>query len=197
MLFGISKGSTGMIGRMATMVSSSGLTRTVSFQPSSVGSGGMMMLSQVTRLSTCTSYRWKWIGCVSTPLWVNFQICVPSVRRRPIGVTSDVVLRQVGGVDELRRRVHERVQDDVLRSRRGRDGLDADVARHPAVLVEGRRVHLVVDRLGLDRDAELLAQQGVELEGVAALLIDPGEPVAVGAAAAGALQSLLEAKLVP
>ena len=68
------------------MVSSSGLTRTVSFQPSSLASGGMMMLSQVTRLSTCTSYRWKWIGCVSTPLWVIFQIWVPSAAR-PIGVT--------------------------------------------------------------------------------------------------------------
>ena len=37
------------------MVSSSGLTRTVSFQPSSLASGGMMMLSHVTRLITCTS----------------------------------------------------------------------------------------------------------------------------------------------
>ena len=55
MLFGTSNGSVGTIGRRATIVSSSGLTRTVSFQPSSVGSGGMMMLSQVTRLSTWTS----------------------------------------------------------------------------------------------------------------------------------------------
>jgi hypothetical protein len=36
------------------------------------------MLSQVTRFSTCTSNAWKWMGCVSTPLWVIFQICVPS-----------------------------------------------------------------------------------------------------------------------
>ena len=36
-LLGRSKGKVGMIGRMATIVSSSGLTRTVSFQPSSVG----------------------------------------------------------------------------------------------------------------------------------------------------------------
>ena len=54
-LSGTPNGSVGTIGRSATMVSSSGLTRTVSFQPSSVGSGGMMMLSQVTRLITCTS----------------------------------------------------------------------------------------------------------------------------------------------
>ena len=37
------------------MVSSSGLIRTVSFQPSSFASGGMTMLSHVTRLSTWTS----------------------------------------------------------------------------------------------------------------------------------------------
>ena len=52
---GTSKGTFGMIGRSATIVSSSGAIRTVSFQPSSFGSGGMMMLSHVTRLSTCTS----------------------------------------------------------------------------------------------------------------------------------------------
>ncbi len=76
---GTSKGTCGMIGRSATMVSSSGLIRTVSFQPFSFASFGMMMLSHVTRLSTWTSYRWKWIGWVSTPLWVTRQICVPSV----------------------------------------------------------------------------------------------------------------------
>ena len=55
MLSGTANGRVGTIGRRATIVSSSGLTRTVSFQPSSVGSGGMMMLSQVTRLRICTS----------------------------------------------------------------------------------------------------------------------------------------------
>jgi len=55
MLFGISNGSFGITGRRATMVSSSGLTRTVSFHPSSLASGGMMMLSHVTRLITWTS----------------------------------------------------------------------------------------------------------------------------------------------
>ena len=79
MLFGTSNGSVGVIGRTATIVSSSGLTRTVSFQPSSLASGGMMMLSQVTRLISWTLNRWKWIGCVSTPLCVIFQIWVPSV----------------------------------------------------------------------------------------------------------------------
>src|SRR5665648_1029887 len=53
-LSGTPNGMVGTIGRRATMVSSSGLTLTVSFQPSSVGSGGMMMSSQVTRLMTWT-----------------------------------------------------------------------------------------------------------------------------------------------
>jgi len=39
----------------ATMVSCNGLTRTVSFQPSSFGSGGNTRLSQLTRLMTWTS----------------------------------------------------------------------------------------------------------------------------------------------
>jgi len=82
-----SNGKTGMIGRSATIVSSSGLIRSVSFQPSSLASGGRMMPSQPTRLMTWTSKRWKWIGCVSTPLWVIFQSCVPSLATE-IGCTS-------------------------------------------------------------------------------------------------------------
>ena len=53
--FGTSNGTFGMIGRRATIVSSSGLIRTVSFQPSSLGSVGMMMLSHVTRFTIWTS----------------------------------------------------------------------------------------------------------------------------------------------
>ncbi len=49
-----------------------------------------MMLSQVTRFSNCTSYRWKCSGCVSTPLCVSFQISVPSVPTE-IGVILSVV----------------------------------------------------------------------------------------------------------
>ena len=46
----------------ATMMSSSGFIRTVSFQPSSLASGGLIVPSQPTRLITCTLNRWKWIG---------------------------------------------------------------------------------------------------------------------------------------
>ena len=53
--FGTSQGTWGMIGRKATIVSSRGLTRMVSFQPSSPGSVWMMMLSQVTRFRIWTS----------------------------------------------------------------------------------------------------------------------------------------------
>ena len=52
---GSGKGGAGATGRRATMVSCSGLTRTVSFQPSSVGSFMVMMLSHATRLRSCTS----------------------------------------------------------------------------------------------------------------------------------------------
>jgi hypothetical protein len=67
------------MGRIATMVSSSGLTLAVSFQPSSFASGFLTIPSQPTRFRSCTSNRRKWIGCVSTPFCVIFQICVPSV----------------------------------------------------------------------------------------------------------------------
>ena len=55
MLFGMSKGTFGITGRRAMIVSCSGLIRTVSFHPSSVASGGVMMLSHPTRFKTCTS----------------------------------------------------------------------------------------------------------------------------------------------
>ena len=61
-LSGTPKGSLRSIGRMATMMSSSGFIRTVSFQPSSFASGGWIAPSQPTRLITCTLNRWKWIG---------------------------------------------------------------------------------------------------------------------------------------
>jgi len=54
-LLGTSKGTSGMIGRRATIVSSSGLTRTVSFHPISLFSGRRFMPSQPTLLSNCTS----------------------------------------------------------------------------------------------------------------------------------------------
>ena len=80
MLSGSPKGSFGVVGRIATMMSSSGFMRTVSFQPTSFGSGFRIAPSQPTRLMTCTLNRWKWIACVSTPLCVIFQIWVPSPR---------------------------------------------------------------------------------------------------------------------
>ena len=58
-LLGTLKGSSGATGLKATMVSSSGFVLTVSFQPSSLASGGMSMPSQATRLMSCTLYRWK------------------------------------------------------------------------------------------------------------------------------------------
>ena len=95
MAFGSSHGSSGMIGRSATIVSSSGLIRTVSFQPSSVASTCLRLLSQATRLRTWTSYRWKWIGCVSTPLCVIRQICDPSAADEIGGIFTSLTGRPV------------------------------------------------------------------------------------------------------
>ena len=79
------------------MTSSSGFIRTVSFQPSSLGSGGLIAPSQPTRLITCTLNRWKWMAWVSTPLCVIFQIWVPSVSD-PIWVARpDGLMISVGG----------------------------------------------------------------------------------------------------
>ncbi|GAO04619.1 hypothetical protein PSR1_03514 [Anaeromyxobacter sp. PSR-1] len=86
-LCGRPNGSFGTTGRIATMVSSSGLIRTVSFQPSSFASARRTMPSQPTRLTSWMSNRWKWMGWVSTPLCVIFQSCVPS-SAVVIGVTS-------------------------------------------------------------------------------------------------------------
>ena len=108
------------------------------------------MLSQATRLSTCTSYRWKWIGCVSTPLWVIFQIWVPSVRRGDRGHVQ--AARQPGRVQDLGRRVHVGVQDDVLQQRCGARRFEAQVGGHPPPFIEVGRVHLVVDALRLQGD---------------------------------------------
>ncbi len=50
MLLGTSKGNVGVIGLKAMIVSCNGFILTVSFQPSSVGSGHLTLLSQATRL---------------------------------------------------------------------------------------------------------------------------------------------------
>ena len=160
------------------MVSSSGLMRTVSFQPSSLASGGRMIPSQPTRLRSCTSKRWKWIGCVSTPLCVIFQIWVPSVATE-IGVTSTFALRQSGRVDQLAGRVHVRVQDQVLRRPRHEWHLEAEVAAHAAVVLVEGLAHLVLDRLRLERHGQRVvsaAAVGQGLEGQREVG-DPSEPV--------------------
>ena len=72
-------GSFGVEGRIAMITSSSGFIRRVSFQPSSFGSGGLIAPSQPARLTSWTSIRWKWMAWVSTPLWVIFHNCVPSL----------------------------------------------------------------------------------------------------------------------
>src|SRR5664279_2038841 len=53
-LSGTGKGTLGTIGLIATIASSSGFILTVSFQPSSLASGGRTAPSQPTRLISCT-----------------------------------------------------------------------------------------------------------------------------------------------
>ena len=156
------------------------------------------MLSQVTRLSTCTSYRWKWIGWVSTPLWVIFQICVPSLPSLMAWTSMSPFGRLVPSMTSVGRR-DVRVERDVLPRRGRRYRLEAEVGRHPAELVEGRRVHLVVDRLRFEGDLELRvrALEVVEPELVSTLLVDTGEPVAlVGACRVGAVTAGGEGRAV-
>ena len=119
------------------MTSSSGFMRTVSFQPSSLGSGGLIVPSQPTRLITCTLNRWKWMAWVSTPLWVIFQICVPSLaaHRR----------RGVGAVDDLGGRVDVAVGDGGLDGRVGERQLDPQGGVHPSVV----QLEELLDGLGL------------------------------------------------
>ena len=59
MLSGTPKGSLGSTAAERDDMSSSGFIRTVSFQPSSLGSGGFTAPSQPTRLITWTLNRWK------------------------------------------------------------------------------------------------------------------------------------------
>ena len=67
-LSGNPNGTFGATGRRATIASSSGFIRTVSFQPNSFGSGGFTMPSQPTLFMSWTLNKWKWMAWVSTPL---------------------------------------------------------------------------------------------------------------------------------
>ena len=87
-------------------------------------------------------------------------------RQAGYSVEYHVVLRQVGRVDKLGRRVHIRVQRGILHARRRRLSLESQGRLHPAIFVERRRVHLVVDGLRLELQAHLGRRrlQGVEAE---------------------------------
>src|SRR5659263_301266 len=97
MLLGMSHGMLGLIGLRATITSSSGFIRTVSFQPTSFASGGFTIPSHPTRLINWTLNMCQWMACVSTPLCVIFQIWVPSASE-PIGcAASEFLMSSVGG----------------------------------------------------------------------------------------------------
>ena len=85
-----------------------------------------------------------------------------SLTGRPLRIVGYSRLWQVGAVDELGRRVHKWVEDNVLRPWCRRLRFHAQVGRHAAEFVERGRVHLVVNGLGLERHGHLgvLAQTG-------------------------------------
>ena len=154
-------GRTGICGRRATMVSSSGCMRTVSFEPISPGSGAYFAPSQPTRLTSCTSNRWKCTGWLSTPLCVIFQICVPSPRVTDL--RADLVrVEDFGGrlgVAEGHRGLHVGVGVGHLRAERG---------VHPAP----GGVELLDDRLGcMPIVTALVPPTGVKVFCVSARLV--------------------------
>ena len=174
-------------------MSSSGLIRTVSFQPSSVRLGRdddvvpgdpvehlHVVQVEVDRVGVHAVVRdLPDLGAVVRRSEIAWTLTSPFGRLVP-SMTS------VGGATYGYRMT-------FCRAGVARDRLEAQVGRHPPELVERRRVHLVVERLGLERDLQLRrrALQVVEPEQVVALLVDPCEAVAlvgairVGAVAAG------------
>gem|GEM_PF-6624977 len=79
------------------IASSSGFIRIVSFHPTSFAAGAVTAPSQPTRLMSWMSVMCQCMAWVSTPLWVTFQIWVPSFRL-PIGAAARVSLTiSVGG----------------------------------------------------------------------------------------------------
>ncbi len=117
------------------------------------------------------------------------DLCSVDCRRYSCDVEA---ARHVRRIQHLGRGVDEGIQDDVLQQWCRPGGLQPHVRRHPAEFVELRRIHLVMDALRLQRYPDLGPREGVELEGVSALLVDPCVAVAAcgrvggGVAVAGA-----------
>ena len=94
------------------------------------------------------------MGCVSTPLWVIFQICVPSPCTGPRAVIESSTI-SVGGSTKF--------CSTKVCCRAGRIGqLEPELAAHAPVLVVGR-AHLVVEGLRLEGQGQRRAGHGLEL----------------------------------
>ena len=100
------EGHGGSTGRTAIVTDSSGSTRTVSFQPSSPGSGGRASPSRRARCRTCTSNPSNVTLCETVPSCVIRQIWVPSpeLRRRRLLRHRQVLGGRVDGGVRHRRR---------------------------------------------------------------------------------------------
>ena len=132
---------------------------------------------------------------MSTPLCVIFQICVPSVADA-MGVTfTSPFGRLVVSMSSVCGNTYG-CRFAFVRPG-GRDGRDPEERLHPPELVEGRRVHLVVNGLRLEVDRQLRSSERVEGERLATLLTDADEPVALdGRARRRAVSVRCEARAV-
>ena len=92
---------------------------------------------------------------------------------------SQVILRQIGGINDFRWWVNIRIKDNVLQGRSGWNLLKTHIRGHPAKLVESCRIHFVVDCLRLQWDLQLLVwmHQSIEAKQILPLIIDSGETV--------------------
>jgi len=86
-LRGWPNGTFGALPRIATTTSSSGFSRSVSFQPTSSVAGGLTVPSQPTRLTSCTSTMLKWIEFDQKPLSTSFQICISPSPMMSVGAS--------------------------------------------------------------------------------------------------------------
>ena len=159
MLSGTPKGSLGAIGRKATMMSSSGFIRTVSFQPSSLGSGGLTCAVPVDPVDHLHVEQVE-VDRVGVHAVVRDLPDLGAVGRGPdrghprIGVS----------VDDLGGRVVVAVGDGRLVAAVGERQLDAEEGGHPA----RSRSRTALDGLRLDdgdRSPRRSACQVERLEG--------------------------------
>src|SRR5262249_50627851 len=109
-----------------------------------------------------------------------------SIRGAAYGRYVEVALRQVGRIDEFGGRVDKWIECDILCTRRWGLGFHTEIGLHSAKFIEGRRVHFVVDRLGLERQGQLATRWVKQrIETKLRCVVDADKPIALEEWAAG------------